>query len=38
MSWKSKNWEVVAEKQFESLDKEIRDDWSDLREITLKSK
>ncbi|MDB5181515.1 MAG: hypothetical protein JWP13_278 [Candidatus Saccharibacteria bacterium] len=29
------NWDKVAETQFESLDKDIREDWSDLRKITL---
>jgi hypothetical protein len=32
-----RNWDKVAAKQFESLEKDIRDDWSDLRDLTLKS-
>lgn len=30
-----RNWDAVAEKQFESLSNDIREQWGDLREITL---
>lgn len=33
-----KNWEKIASNQFSSLDKEIQDDWNDLRELTLKNR
>jgi len=33
-----RNWDKVAKRQFESLDKDIQDDWSELRDLTLKSR
>lgn len=33
----SKNWDKVAQQQFESLDEDIRGQWSDLRNISLKN-
>jgi hypothetical protein len=29
-----KDWQRVADNQFNSLDQDIRDDWSDLHQLT----
>ena len=29
-----KNWDLIADKQFESLSKDIRDDWGELHKLT----
>lgn len=30
-----KNWDKIADKEFYSMDKDARDDWSDLRHIVM---
>ncbi len=31
-----KNWEKIADEEFESLDKEWQDEWSDLRNLVVR--
>jgi len=31
-----RNWDKVANEQFESLSSDIKADWGDLRELTMK--
>lgn len=32
---KKTDWDEIAAKQFKSLNKDIQDDWGDLRQVTL---
>jgi hypothetical protein len=34
----SKKWEKVADKEFEALDKDWQEEWSDLRELIKRHK